>query len=78
MRSLRLGGDCAVPGLAKLPLEFNETLQPGLVSVVVPSYNAERFLAKTLQSLFSQTYSHIEIVVIENGPTDGTADVIRC
>ena len=64
--------------LAKLPLEFNETLQPGLVSVVAPSSNAERFHAKTLQSVFSRTYSYIEIVVIDDGPTDGTADVISC
>ena len=64
--------------LAKLPLEFNKTLQPGLVSVVVPSSNAERFLAKTLQSEYSKTYSRIGIIVIDYGPTDGTADIIRC
>jgi len=63
--------------LAQLPLEFIETLQPGLVSVVVPFYNAERFLAETLQSVFSQTYSRIAIIVIDDGSTDGTADVVR-
>src|SRR6476660_860164 len=51
--------------------------RPSLVSVVVPCYNAERFLAETLQSAFIQTYPEIEVIVIDDGSTDGTADLIH-
>jgi glycosyltransferase involved in cell wall biosynthesis len=51
--------------------------QPNLVSIVVPCFNAERFLAETLDSAFAQTYPHTEIIVIDDGSTDGTAEVIR-
>ena len=57
--------------------ELNETPQPGLVSIVVPCYNAERFLAETLDSALAQTYPHTEIIVIDDGSTDGTSDLIR-
>jgi glycosyltransferase involved in cell wall biosynthesis len=61
-----------------MPLEFNGgTPQLGLVSVVIPCYNAERFLAETLDSAFAQTYPHTEIIVIDDGSTDGTAGLIR-
>jgi glycosyltransferase involved in cell wall biosynthesis len=56
---------------------FKEGPQPGLVSIVVPCYNAERFVAKTLESAFLQTYAHTEIIVIDDGSTDGTANLIR-
>lgn len=51
--------------------------QPGLVSVVIPCYNAERFLDATLQSAFGQTYPRVEIIVIDDGSADGSASLIR-
>ena len=42
------------------------------VSVLLPCYNAERFLAASLESLFAQTYSDFEIVAIDDGSEDGT------
>lgn len=60
-----------------MPLEFKEAPQLGLVSIVVPCYNAERFLVETLDSAFAQTYPHTEIIVIDDGSTDGTAELIR-
>jgi glycosyltransferase involved in cell wall biosynthesis len=47
-----------------------------LVSVVVPVYNGERYLGKTLESALAQTYQPLEIVVVDDGSTDGTPDVI--
>ncbi len=43
-----------------------------LVSVIIPAYNAQRFLAETLHSLLAQTYPHWEAIVIDDGSNDET------
>ena len=43
-----------------------------LVSAVVPAYNAERYIETTLQALVAQNYSHVEIIVVDDGSTDRT------
>ncbi|SPP99511.1 putative Glycosyl transferase, family 2 [Candidatus Sulfobium mesophilum] len=48
-----------------------------LVSVVIPAYNSEAFLEKTLQSVFSQTFRDFEVICIDDGSTDSTPQVIR-
>ncbi|MDT3408246.1 MULTISPECIES: glycosyltransferase family 2 protein [Chryseobacterium] len=47
------------------------------VSVIVPVYNVEGYLAKCLDSLVSQTVQDLEILVVNDGSTDGSEDVIR-
>jgi GT2 family glycosyltransferase len=46
-----------------------------LVSILVPSYNGEKFLREALDSLLAQTYTHIEILLLDDASTDGTAAV---
>ncbi len=46
------------------------------VSVIVPVYNVERYLAKCLQSLVKQTLDELEIIVVNDGSTDGSQQII--
>src|SRR5207247_9314969 len=46
-----------------------------LVSVCVPVYNAERWLAGALESAVAQTYEELEIVVADNASTDASAEI---
>ena len=46
-----------------------------LVSVIVPAWNAEATLAETLRSIRSQTYTELEIVIVDDGSSDGTASI---
>jgi glycosyltransferase involved in cell wall biosynthesis len=57
-----------------------ENKQPGnlpLISVIIPAYNAEAFIGETLESVLVQTYRHIEILVIDDGSQDETANIVR-
>jgi glycosyltransferase involved in cell wall biosynthesis len=47
------------------------------VSVIIPAYNAARFLADAISSVFAQSHPHIQTVVVDDGSTDDTADVVR-
>jgi glycosyltransferase involved in cell wall biosynthesis len=48
-----------------------------LVSAIIPVYNGERYLAEALQSIFDQDYRPLEVIVVDDGSTDGTAAVAR-
>lgn len=48
-----------------------------MISVVVPLYNKSHNIKKTLNSILSQSFQKIEIIVVNDGSTDGSADVVR-
>jgi glycosyltransferase involved in cell wall biosynthesis len=48
----------------------------GLVSVIMPVYNGEKYLAEALRSVVEQTYPHWELVVVDDGSTDATPRIV--
>ena len=49
----------------------------GLVTVVLPVYNGERVLAKSVESVLSQTYKNLELIIVDDGSFDGTPEIIE-
>lgn len=52
------------------------TTQP-LVSVVIPAYKAQRYIAETLQGVLAQTYPHLEVIVVDDGSPDQLGEVVQ-
>jgi glycosyltransferase involved in cell wall biosynthesis len=52
-------------------------MNTGLVSVVIPTYNQESFVRETVESVLTQTYPNIEIIITDDGSVDGTARIIQ-
>ena len=48
-----------------------------LVSICIPAYNAQRFIADTLESALRQDYPHLEIIVSDDGSTDRTPEIVQ-
>jgi glycosyltransferase involved in cell wall biosynthesis len=48
-----------------------------MISVVIPAYNRENTIRRAVKSVLDQTYSDLEVLVVDDGSTDGTAEVLK-
>ena len=55
---------------------MNEQGYP-LISVIIPAYNSEATVTRAVESVLSQSYPEIEVIVIDDGSSDDTSDKVR-
>ena len=48
-----------------------------LISIIMPAYNAEKFIEETIQSVLSQAYTNWELIIVNDASKDQTEDIIR-
>ena len=51
--------------------------QTGLVSLITPGWNGKGFVHRLLDSILEQTYRPIQYIYVDDGSTDGTADIVK-
>ena len=48
-----------------------------MISIIVPTYNNSHILSKTISGILQQTYKNFELIIIDDGSTDNTQNVIK-
>lgn len=56
---------------------MKENQQKEVISIIIPAYNVENYIIKTIESCINQTYKNIEILIIDDGSSDNTSKVIQ-
>lgn len=57
-------------------MKWRGSMMEPLITIVVPAYNLEQYLANTLDSIVAQSYKNLEIIVVDDGSTDGTETLL--
>lgn len=60
-----------------LAKKVNNMLNQDIISVIIPAYNHEKYVERTIKSVIDQTYKNIELIIINDGSTDNTDQAIR-
>jgi len=53
------------------------TMDEDLISIIMPAYNAEKYIAESIESVIKQTYQNWELIIIDDGSTDRTAEMVN-
>ncbi len=56
---------------------MNDLAQDELISVIIPAHNVARFVGRTLDSVLKQTHRALDVIVVDDGSTDNTADIVQ-
>ena len=63
-------------GKSLIGMQFNSNIAP-LISVTMPVYNGEKYLAEAIESILSQTFVDFEFIITDDGSTDGTIGILQ-
>src|SRR3989442_827869 len=66
-----------MPNLSKTNFQLSDVYVPGMVSIVIPTYNRAKFLKESIDSALGQDYPSSEVIVVDDGSTDETSQICR-
>ena len=49
----------------------------GMISIIVPVYKVEKYLTRCIDSVINQTFTDFELILVDDGSTDGTVDILK-